>query len=293
MGEISSKSSVLHRFRAAVAAALFGLVGVSAAACTAPVEEEPAASSADELRCTNQRAAQLARIANKMSGRRSRSLCFRYVKAHLRGAGFPTADLEAKGYGGSAYKFSEWAKRHPGSLSRMGLEKVNLGLNELPKGAVIVWPRGMCGYSRKHGHIEVVVDDNSSRACSDFCGRIKKGCGKPDIYVPKGCVASSPDEGDADDDSAEPAGAQDDADDGSDTSDTSDTSDDTADEPVKDDGTGPGSCWSPTMDAQMEAYSCVQSRANRVWFQCKDGLWYRGVEGSEGPFAPCRSVHPL
>ncbi|MEZ4262603.1 MAG: hypothetical protein R3B36_26195 [Polyangiaceae bacterium] len=278
---------------------LVALLGVTAVACAAPVEgeEETSASSADELRCTNAKAVRLASIANRMNGKRSRRLCYRYVKAHLRGAGFSTSDVERRGYGGSAYKFASWAKAYPSELARMGLQKVNLSLNELPKGAVIVWPRGMCGYHRTHGHIEVVVDDNSSRACSDFCGRIKKGCGQPDIFIPKGCVASAPTEDD--DDTSVPAGASDDDDDdatpGSDdaTPGSDDGADTTAtDAPAADDGEV-GSCWSPTMDKQMDGLSCVQSRSNGIWFQCKDGLWYRGVSGRTGPFAPCASVHPL
>jgi len=47
------------------------------------------------------------------------------------------------------------------------------------------------------------------------------------------------------------------------------------------------------MNAQMEAFSCVQARSNGIWFQCKDGLWYRNVQGNQGPFAPCTSMHPL
>jgi hypothetical protein len=290
------------------------VIGVALSACTAPVEEETA-SSADELRCTNAKATKLASIASRMSSRRSKRLCYRYVKAHLRGAGFPTASVEARGYGGSAYKFAAWAKRYPNELSRMGLAKADLSLNELPKGAVIVWPRGMCGYHRTHGHIEVVVDDRSSRACSDFCGRIKKGCGKPDIFIPKGCIASTPTEDS--DDSAEPAAAQDDddapaalsgsdddatpdaaadpvtpgSDDGAPATPGNDDEDDDATPSTSDDSVG--SCWSPTKDAQMDGLSCVQSRSNSIWFQCKDGLWYRGVTGSTGPFGACTSVHPL
>jgi hypothetical protein len=70
------------------------------------------------------------------------------------------------------------------------LPKVNL--NDLPKGAIIVWPRGMCGYNKTHGHIEIVIDDKSTRACSDFCGSIKKTCGTPDVFVPTGCGAGGP-----------------------------------------------------------------------------------------------------
>src|SRR5690349_18503045 len=181
-----------------VACALGGI------ACSAAPDLEAEGSSADELQCNTGNAAKLASIAKRMDGQRSQHLCYRYVKAHLRGAGFPTATLESQGYGGSAFKFAVWAKKFPSALAKMGLKKVTLGLNELPKGAVIVWRAGQCGYSAQHGHIEVVVDDKSSRACSDFCGNIKKNCGAPDIFVPSGCITSPSSEGD-DDDTSEPA----------------------------------------------------------------------------------------
>jgi len=179
---------------------------LAATGCTAADVEEPQSWTEDEMKCVHTKATQLASVASKMNGSTSKGLCYRYVKAHLRAAGFPTADLESKGYGASAYAFTSWAKAYPSSLASMGLQKVDVALDDLPKGAILVWPRGMCGYSQRHGHIEVVVDDASSRACSDFCGRIKKGCGTPDVYVPKGCSSKAPSEDDdASDDPPAPA----------------------------------------------------------------------------------------
>jgi hypothetical protein len=54
-----------------------------------------------------------------------------------------------------------------------------------------------------------------------------------------------------------------------------------------------GGCWSGTLQDMMDARSCVQSRSNRVWFQCLNGTWYRGVSGNNGPHGACTSSHPL
>jgi hypothetical protein len=276
------------------------LMGLTAGCSGADAADDGSTTNDDnELRCISANATKLATIAKKVDGKKSGGYCYRYVKAHLRGAGFSTASLESKGYGVSAYKFTTWAKANPEDLGRMGMKKVSLGLNELPKGAVIVWPRGMCGYHKVHGHIEVVVDDNSSRACSDFCGRIKKNCGTPDIFIPKSCTTTQTTEGDGtapeddsdkapavdpDSDSADPDAKPpaDDADDG----DKADGDDDKAPATA-------GSCWSPTLNDQVDAYECVQSRKDKVWFQCKDGSWYRGVTGNTGPFTECKEKHAL
>lgn len=279
-------------------ALIVGLTGT--VGCSGADDGGPLITSDDnELRCISSNASKLATIARKMDGRKSGGYCYRYVKAHLRGAGFSTAALESKGYGVSAYKFAVWAKNNPQDLARMGMKKVNLGLNELPKGAVIVWPRGMCGYHKVHGHIEVVIDDNSSRACSDFCGRIKKGCGTPDIFIPKSCTTTQTSEADGtapEDDSDKGAAVDEDG--------AKDADDDATPETDKGDDNGnddsdaeapasAGGCWSPTLNDQVDAYECVQSRKDRVWFQCKDGSWYRGVKGDTGPFKACKDTHPL
>lgn len=57
-------------------------------------------------------------------------------------------------------------------------------------------------------------------------------------------------------------------------------------------GTG-GGCWSPTLDRETEELACVQSASNRVYYQCKDGEWVRGVAGNRGPHGLCASMHPL
>lgn len=56
-----------------------------------------------------------------------------------------------------------------------------------------------------------------------------------------------------------------------------------------------GSCFSNTLGRTMPELTCVQSRSNSIWYQCKDGNWYRGVAvgGGEGPYGPCASSHAL
>ena len=246
------------------------LLLLTSVACTTPVEEEDEAEGSTDsaLQCASSAATKLAAAARKMQGHRSGGYCYRYVKAHLRAAGMPTADIDAKGYGVSAYKFALWAKANPRGLDRMGLRQADVGMNALPKGAVLVWPRGVCGYNKTHGHIEVVIDDNSSRACSDFCGSIKKGCGKPTVFVPKGCAASTPDEEDDADESVK-APAADDADDSD------------------GDEAGDGSCWSPTLGEDVGEQACVTSKSNGIRFQCHEGKWYRDVKREVGPYGPC------
>jgi len=60
-----------------------------------------------------------------------------------------------------------------------------------------------------------------------------------------------------------------------------------------DDQAGEGGCWSGTLTEMVEARTCVQSKFNRVWFQCMNGKWYRGVKNNAGPHAACNGAHPL
>jgi hypothetical protein len=160
-------------------------------ACAAASDDAPddIASSSSALTCSAYDAttgAALAAAAAKRNGQRSQHRCYAYVKKHLAAAGVKLPPEVADGkYGASAYMFATWAKANPNDLAAAGLAKTSASLDSLPKGAIVVWPRGDCGYSKVHGHIEVVVDDASSRACSDFCGELRMDCSKPpDVFIP-------------------------------------------------------------------------------------------------------------
>jgi len=54
-------------------------------------------------------------------------------------------------------------------------------------------------------------------------------------------------------------------------------------------GAGSGACYSSTLGTTMPADACVQSRSDRLWYQCNDGAW---VDRWNDP-AACNGVHPL
>ena len=60
--------------------------------------------------------------------------------------------------------------------------------------------------------------------------------------------------------------------------------------PANTGGASGGGCFSPTMNKSMDAGACVQSSADDVFYQCHDGLWYRGVSGGKGPYGTCTST---
>jgi hypothetical protein len=53
-------------------------------------------------------------------------------------------------------------------------------------------------------------------------------------------------------------------------------------------GKGDNGCLSATLGEDVPELTCVRNR-NGVVFQCKAGLWYRGVEGTTGPYGECDS----
>ena len=72
----------------------------------------------------------------------------------------------------SAEHFHKWASQNPVSLCRnLGLVDITHIQSQLPsqKGLIHVYPKGECGFSRKYGHIEAIVDDEGTQACSDHC----------------------------------------------------------------------------------------------------------------------------
>lgn len=87
-------------------------------------------------------------------------------------------------YRGNAIDISEYMAAHTGYDDKVGFERIDVTPYHIPKGSIIGWRRGQCGYNAKYGHIEISVDSTSTRACSDFCGTIKKTCGKPYVFMP-------------------------------------------------------------------------------------------------------------
>ncbi|MCX5796024.1 MAG: hypothetical protein NTY77_11065 [Elusimicrobia bacterium] len=72
----------------------------------------------------------------------------------------------------SAYQFATSLNRNPKLFDKLKLRKIDpstLPDKKLPLGAIIVYGRGMCGFSPEHGHIEVVVSVDPPKACSDGC----------------------------------------------------------------------------------------------------------------------------
>jgi hypothetical protein len=163
----------------------FALVTFVLVGCAVDSSEDDVASTENALASYD--ATRGNRIADRAfalwNGRGSRNLCLAGVNDTLETCGVVSPAFPRLP---SAVAFDDWAKSHPGELARRGFEKQNLDINRIPRGAIITWRPGQCGYHRQYGHVEIVVDNASSRACSDFCGSIRKNCGAPGIYVPVG-----------------------------------------------------------------------------------------------------------
>lgn len=52
-------------------------------------------------------------------------------------------------------------------------------------------------------------------------------------------------------------------------------------------------CWSATTQDTMPPQSCVEQKDTKIWFQCKDGKWYRGGDDVQGPYGYCNGAYPL
>jgi hypothetical protein len=87
------------------------------------------------------------------------------------------------------------------------------------------------------------------------------------------------------------SGADTDAVDGTDSTDTTTSPAPTID-PDDDFDLGAG-CWSATKQDTMPPLSCVEQKDTAIWFQCKEGKWYRGGDDVQGPFGYCNGTYPL
>lgn len=52
-------------------------------------------------------------------------------------------------------------------------------------------------------------------------------------------------------------------------------------------------CWSNTLGKNVSEMTCVQSKSDSVWYQCKASAWYHGGDAQDGPFGPCVESVPL
>ena len=94
--------------------------------------------------------------------------CYAYVKDALDNV-LPDGWRSEVGQA-SAFQFANSINKNPKLFDRLKLRKIDpstLPDGIPPVGAIIVYGRGMCGFSRAHGHIEIVVSSKPPKACSD------------------------------------------------------------------------------------------------------------------------------
>ncbi|OGR79344.1 MAG: hypothetical protein A2X32_10445 [Elusimicrobia bacterium GWC2_64_44] len=105
--------------------------------------------------------------------------CYEYVSYHMEAAGVirPEQWEQLKIGPDFAYEFADWAVANPEAMRReLKLVKLPTPADKLavPVGAIIVYERGACGFSKRAGHIEVVT--KADWACSDGCESLDQAC---------------------------------------------------------------------------------------------------------------------
>jgi hypothetical protein len=140
------------------------------------------ASSSSLSGYSSARANKLASEALRVDGHAAGGYCALQVSNSVVWSGIIPSNVTW--YRNNAIDISEYMAANTSYDSKVGFRQVNVTANNVPKGSIIGWRRGQCGYSSKYGHIEISVDSSSSRACSDFCGSIKKTCGAPYVFMP-------------------------------------------------------------------------------------------------------------
>lgn len=165
----------------------FGFLAASGAialGCASAPDEETD-TSASELTYNGSFGNRIADTARRVDGRGSRNMCLAEVQNSLEAAGvraFPRLP--------GAVDLDDFMMRQGAGLAAWGFEKQARNIDDLPRGSIIAWRPGQCGYHSTYGHIEIVI--GGGRACSDFCGTIKRGCGSPNVYVPVGPGGGTP-----------------------------------------------------------------------------------------------------
>lgn len=86
--------------------------------------------------------------------------------------------------GRTAFQFKRWAEANPDKLcNELKLADANNFTNSSNEdGQVLVYNPGRCGFHRRYGHVEVLVDAEKGRVCSDHCRTLDTTC-KPDLVL--------------------------------------------------------------------------------------------------------------
>lgn len=120
--------------------------------------------------------------------------CYEFVANHMERAGvIRPSQWDELGIGPDhAADFAAWANANPAAMrAGLSLEKMETPekVADLPLGGIVVYERGACGFSKRSGHIEVVVAEN--QLCSDGCESFEAACledpavrSRIHVYVP-------------------------------------------------------------------------------------------------------------
>ncbi|OGR44544.1 MAG: hypothetical protein A2X35_00330 [Elusimicrobia bacterium GWA2_61_42] len=105
--------------------------------------------------------------------------CYEYVSYHMEKAGVirPEQWAQLKIGPDHAADFAEWAGLNKElMLSELKLYRIPTPEDKMavPVGSILVYERGVCDFSAKSGHIEVVTQPNW--ACSDGCENLDQAC---------------------------------------------------------------------------------------------------------------------
>jgi hypothetical protein len=152
---------------------------------------------------------------NKRTRRSRRGRCYQWVRMALQKTGLWTDDYRSEVTGRGdwrrprrAYSFA-WAMNKleaggsgdPFPERKAPLRRLDLRVDPLVKGSIVVFDRNVCGFNARSGHIEVISSISPLRASSYKFHEVKLDClaqaanaGQVHIYVPQRLDLYPPDE---------------------------------------------------------------------------------------------------
>lgn len=121
----------------------------------------------------------LAQTAIRVNGRPSGGACALELSNSVERSGVVPSGRWRRNH---AWALCNGMKNDSSYQRSVGFKVKDMPTRSAPKGAIIGWRPGMCGYNRTYGHIEAIANDRNL-ACSDFCGAVKT-CTAGAIFIP-------------------------------------------------------------------------------------------------------------